>query len=46
MEGDIEKLLFLSADSLCSLRRKFEGQSGFVDRFRVAQIASPPRRGG
>jgi len=24
MEGDIEKLLFLSADSLCSLRMKFE----------------------
>jgi hypothetical protein len=25
MEGDIEKLLFLSADSLFSLRAKFEG---------------------
>ena len=46
MEGDIEKLLFLSADSLCSLRRKFEGRAGFVDRFSGAQIASPPRRGG
>ena len=49
MEGDIEKLLFLSADSLCSLRRKFEGRHrirALFDRFRVAQIASPPRRGG
>jgi hypothetical protein len=29
MEGDIEKLLFLGADSLCSLARKFEGGHPF-----------------